>query len=84
MWIPYFASSQGPVTINDSLHLDNDVAIGVARSLVTPRDVRILGTRDDNWLVSEVMALSVQSAASITSVGYRLIAKSHEVQILRA
>ncbi|KAI5354213.1 hypothetical protein L3X38_007108 [Prunus dulcis] len=82
--MPYFASSQGPVTINDSLHLDNDVAIGVARSLVTPRDVLVLGRRDDNQVVSDVMALSVQSAASIASVGHRLIVKSHEEQVLRS
>ncbi|CAL2228311.1 unnamed protein product [Prunus armeniaca] len=47
-------------------------------------DVRILGMRDDNWLVSDVVALNVQSAASIASVGHRLIAKSHKMQVLRA
>ncbi|ONH95911.1 hypothetical protein PRUPE_7G095400 [Prunus persica] len=46
--------------------------------------MRILGTRDDNRLVSDVVALSVQSGASIASVGHRLIGKSHEVQVLRA
>ncbi|KAI5312332.1 hypothetical protein L3X38_041505 [Prunus dulcis] len=55
-----------------------------ARSLVTPMDVRVLGTRDDNRLVRDAMALSVQSVASIGSVGHRLIANSHEVQVLRA
>ncbi|KAI5324780.1 hypothetical protein L3X38_033853 [Prunus dulcis] len=44
----YFASSRGPIIINDSILIDNDVGIGVARSLVTPRDVCVLGTRDDN------------------------------------
>ncbi|CAL9028514.1 unnamed protein product [Prunus brigantina] len=78
--MPYFASSRGPVTESDSLLLDNEVAIGVARSLVTPMDVRILGTKDDNWLVSDVVALSVQNATTIASVGHRLIAKSYEVQ----
>ncbi|CAL9024674.1 unnamed protein product, partial [Prunus brigantina] len=78
--MPHFASSRGPVRVNDSLLLDNEVAIGVARGLVTPKDVRVLGTRDDNRLVSDSMAMSVQSAASIASVGYRLIAKYHEMQ----
>ncbi|CAL8992402.1 unnamed protein product [Prunus brigantina] len=58
----------------------SDITIGVARSLVIPRDVRILGTRDDNRLVSDVMVLSVQSAASIASVGHHLIVKSPKVQ----
>ncbi|KAH0988034.1 hypothetical protein GBA52_015211 [Prunus armeniaca] len=76
--------SPGLVALLCFLTRTSDIAIGVARSLVTPRDVCILGTRDDNWLVSDVVALSVQSAASIASVGHLLIAKSHEVQILRA
>ncbi|CAL9001351.1 unnamed protein product [Prunus brigantina] len=84
IWTRYFASSRGPVTVNDSLLLDNEVTIGVAKSLVTPRDACILGMRDDNRLVSDVVVLSVQSVASIISVGHRLIAKSYEVQILRA
>ncbi|CAL2240265.1 unnamed protein product [Prunus armeniaca] len=84
VWAPYFASTRGPVTVNDSILLDNEVPIGVARSLVTPRDVRVLESKDDNWLVSEVVALSVQTAASIVSVGHRLISKTHEVQFLRA
>ncbi|KAL6284504.1 hypothetical protein ACE6H2_015433 [Prunus campanulata] len=82
--MPYFASSRRLVTVNDSLLLDNNVAIGVARSLVTPNDVRMLGTRDDNRVVSDAMTLSMQSAASATSVGHHLIVKSHEVQVLRA
>ncbi|CAL2255833.1 unnamed protein product [Prunus armeniaca] len=61
-----------------SLLLENDVAVGVARSLVTPRDVRVLGMRDNNRVVSDAMALSVRSAASVASVGHRLIVKSYE------
>ncbi|CAL2245851.1 unnamed protein product [Prunus armeniaca] len=39
------------------------------------------GTRDDNLVVSDVMTLSVQSEASFTCVGHRLIVKSHELVI---
>ncbi|CAL2258478.1 unnamed protein product [Prunus armeniaca] len=81
--MPYFASSRGPVTVNDSLLLDNDVAVGIVRCLVTPRNVHVLGTRDDNRVVSDVMALSMQSAASVASVGHHLIAKSHEMSLKR-
>ncbi|KAI5350619.1 hypothetical protein L3X38_003510 [Prunus dulcis] len=84
VWAPYFATSRGPVTVNDSIFLDNEVAIGVARNLVTSRDGRVLASKDDNRLVSEVVALSVQTAASIASVRHRLISKTHEVQFLRA
>ncbi|CAL2265482.1 unnamed protein product [Prunus armeniaca] len=84
VWMPYFASSRGSMTVNDSLLLDNNVAIGVVRSLVIPRNVRVLGTMNDNRVVSDVMALSVQRVAFVASVGHRLIVKSHEVQVLRA
>ncbi|KAI5335468.1 hypothetical protein L3X38_025601 [Prunus dulcis] len=80
VWMPYFAFTRGPVRINDSLLLDNEVAIGVAMGLVTPRDVPVLGTSDDNRLVSDSMALSVQSTAFVASMGHRLTAKYHEVQ----
>ncbi|CAL8996094.1 unnamed protein product, partial [Prunus brigantina] len=63
--MPYFASSRGPVTINDSLHLDNDVAIGVARSLVSPRDVLVLGRSDDNQVMRDAIMQSVASVASV-------------------
>ncbi|CAL2276578.1 unnamed protein product [Prunus armeniaca] len=54
IWMPYFASS---------LRVDNNVAIGVTRSLVTQRDVHVLGTRGDNRVVSDAMTLSMQSEA---------------------
>ncbi|KAL6284648.1 hypothetical protein ACE6H2_015577 [Prunus campanulata] len=83
VWVPYFASGRGPVTVTDSILLDNDVAIGVGRNLVTPKDIRVFGTRDDNRVASDAMALSVQSAACVASLGHRLLAKSHEVEVLK-
>ncbi|KAL6280569.1 hypothetical protein ACE6H2_017450 [Prunus campanulata] len=83
VWMPYFASARGHVTVNDSILLDNDVALGVARNLVTPKDIRVLGARDDNQVVSDGLALSVQSTTTVASMGHRLIAKSHEVEVLR-
>ncbi|CAL2254456.1 unnamed protein product [Prunus armeniaca] len=47
-------------------------------------DVHVLGTREDNRVVTDVMALSMQSATSVASMGHRQIVKSHEVlQVLR-
>lgn len=51
---------------------------------MTPMDMRMLGTRDDNRVVSDAMGFGVQSAASVASVRHRLIVKFHEVQVLRA
>ncbi|KAI5333859.1 hypothetical protein L3X38_023991 [Prunus dulcis] len=90
--MPYFASARGPMTINDSLLLDNDVAIRVARSFVTYRDVCVLGTRYDNQLLSDAMTLSVQSTASVTSCTIRRLKRDrvktleerrHQLKILQ-
>ncbi|CAL9025811.1 unnamed protein product [Prunus brigantina] len=74
------------VTVNDSLLIENDVAVavGIVRSLMTPRDVHVLGMRDDKLVVSDAMALSVQSVTFVTTVGHHLIVKSHEVEVLKA
>ncbi|CAL8169807.1 unnamed protein product [Prunus armeniaca] len=74
----------GLVTVNDSLLIENDVAIGVARSLVTPRDVHVLRMRNDTRVVRDAMALSVQSVTFVTTVGHRLIVKSHVVEVLKS
>ncbi|KAI5333598.1 PREDICTED: LOC109946288 [Prunus dulcis] len=70
VWMPYFGSSRESVTVNDSILLDNNIVIGVARSLLTPRDVHVLGTREDNRVVTDAMALNVQSVTSVASVGH--------------
>ena len=46
VWHPNFVSLRGPITVMDSVILDNDVVIGVARSLLTPKDMRVLGKKD--------------------------------------
>lgn len=51
---------------------------------MTPRNLHVLGTRIDNWVVNDVMTLSVQSVALVASMGPHLIVKSYEVQVLRA
>ncbi|KAL6286691.1 hypothetical protein ACE6H2_011081 [Prunus campanulata] len=84
IWMTYFASARGPVTVNDSILLDNDVAIGLARNLVTPKDIRVLGTRDDNRVISDALTLSMQSTTCVASLVHRLLAKSHEVEVLKA
>ena len=84
MWMPYFGSARGPVTVNDTILMDNEVALGVARSLVTPRDARVLGAKCDNRIVSDAMALAAQSTTTVATVGYRLIAKSRELELVRA
>ncbi|KAL6276890.1 hypothetical protein ACE6H2_020491 [Prunus campanulata] len=88
VWMPYFASARGPVTVADSILLDNDVAIGVGRNLVTPKDIRVFGTRDDNRVASDAMALSVQKCQTAIKGLKRERARivevnRHQLEVLR-
>lgn len=51
---------------------------------MTPWHVHVLGTKEDNRVVSDAMILSMQSAESAASVDHFLIVKPHEVQVLRS
>lgn len=82
VWHPNFVSSRGPITEMDSVMRDNDVAAGVARNLLTPKDMRVLGKKDEHTAIEDVMALSVQCAVSIANLGQRLRVRNQEVQEL--
>lgn len=43
---PNFISSRGPVTIINYVLWDNDVAIGVTRGMLTPRDMHVWGKEE--------------------------------------
>ncbi|CAL2257434.1 unnamed protein product [Prunus armeniaca] len=61
---------------------DNDVAAGVARDLLTPRDLRTLGKKDESIAVDDAMSISIQCASSVANLGQRLLAKNQEVREL--
>lgn len=47
VWHPNIVSSRGLVIIMDSVMRDNNVVVGVGRCLLTPRDLRTLGKKDE-------------------------------------
>ncbi|KAM1475664.1 hypothetical protein ACFXTO_037736 [Malus domestica] len=59
LWRPSFFSSNGILTVKDSVMRDATTATIVARNLITPRDNRILSRRSDELAVQDSQALSV-------------------------
>lgn len=81
-WRPHFVTSKGVITINDSVILDNEVVVGIARSLPTPKDMIVTDKKTENKAVDDTIALSIQGAASLANLGQRLWSKSQEVEML--
>ena len=84
IWHPSFISPTGPLTVGDSMMRNDTTAAVVARHFLTPRDSRMLPKRSDELAVQESLALSVQSAGSVSNMGQRLLARTRQVESLMA
>ncbi|KAM1635110.1 hypothetical protein FF1_013192 [Malus domestica] len=82
IWRPSFLSSNGLLTIEDSVMRDATTATIVARNLITLRDNRILSRRSDELVVQDSQALSVQCTNSVSNMGQRLLVRTHQVELL--
>ena len=80
IWHPSFLSSNGPLTVGDSMMKNDTTATVVTRNLLTPRDNRLLSKRSDELAVQDSLALSVQCAGSVSNMGQRLLALSRQVE----
>ncbi|KAM1094434.1 hypothetical protein ACFX10_009455 [Malus domestica] len=84
IWCPSFLSAIGPFTVGDSV-IENDItATVVARNILTPKDNRIFSKRSDELAVQMSLAFSVQCAGSVSNMGQRLLARTHQVESLMA
>ncbi|KAM1829042.1 hypothetical protein ACFX1X_022260 [Malus domestica] len=84
IWQPSFVSPNGPLTVGDSMIMNDTTASVVARNLLTPRDTRILSKRSDELAVQDSLAYSVRCAGSVSNMGQRLLARSRQVESLMA
>ncbi|KAM1184984.1 hypothetical protein PS2_014025 [Malus domestica] len=84
IWRPSFLSSNGPLTVEDSVMRDATTATVVARNLITPRDNRLFSRRSDELVVQDSLALSVQCVDSVSNMGQRLLARTRQVELLTA
>ncbi|CAN6708040.1 unnamed protein product [Malus baccata var. baccata] len=82
IWRPSFISSNGLLTIEDSVMRDATTATVVARNLLIPRDNRLLSRRSDELVVQDSLAFSVQCAGSVSNMGQRLLARTRQVESL--
>ncbi|KAM2248690.1 hypothetical protein ACFXTI_003432 [Malus domestica] len=84
IWQPSFVSPNGPLTVGDSMMMNDTTASVVARNLLTPRDTRILSRRSDELAVQDSLAYNVRCAGSVSNMGQRLLARSRQVESLMA
>jgi 2C-methyl-D-erythritol 2,4-cyclodiphosphate synthase len=83
VWQPTFVFDNRPITIHDSVMLNNLIAMAVAKGLVTPRDQRLLANRSDADAINDSLAFSIQGAASIFDMARRLSVRNKKMKILR-
>ena len=82
VWLLYFLSPNGPVTVTDSVMLNGVTATAVAVSLCTLKDGKVLTGRTNPQIINDSMALTIQCVASISNMGYRLYVRNYEVRAL--
>ncbi|KAM1602335.1 hypothetical protein PS1_029453 [Malus domestica] len=74
IWQSSFISSNGPLTVGDTVMRNDAMAAVVARNLLTPRDSRMFSKRSDEQAIQDSLAFSVQCAGSVSNMGQRLLA----------
>ncbi|KAM1241280.1 hypothetical protein ACFX2J_046492 [Malus domestica] len=84
IWRPSFISLTGPLTVEDSVMMNDMTAAVVARNLVTPKNNRLLSKRSDELAVKDSLAFSVQCAGSVSNMAQRLFARTRQVESLAA
>ncbi|KAM1563394.1 hypothetical protein ACFX10_037821 [Malus domestica] len=82
IWHPSFISPNGPLIVGDSMMMNDTITSVMARNLLTPRSTRILSRRSDELAVQDPVAYSVRCAGSVSNMGQRLLARSHQVESL--
>ena len=82
IWHPSFVSENRHLMVNDSVMMNDTTAIIVARNFITPMDEILLTGRSDKEAIDDSISFSIQSAASISNLADRLLAKSKEIKEL--
>ncbi|KAB2602468.1 hypothetical protein D8674_003473 [Pyrus ussuriensis x Pyrus communis] len=84
IWRLSFLSSNGPLTVEDSMVKDEMIATVVARNLLTPRDNTLFSRRSDELAVRDSLTLSVRCTGSVSNMGQRQLAQTRQVESLTA
>jgi hypothetical protein len=83
VWLPTFVFDNCPITIHDSVILNDSIAIAVAKGLVTPRDQRLLVDWSDADTINNSLAFSIQGVAFVSNMARHLSDRNEEMKILR-
>jgi hypothetical protein len=83
IWRPSFLSPKGYLMTNDSVMLDDATTASMARSIITPRDEKLLANPFDADAINDSMAFNIQSTASVSNMVRRLQVRGNEVQSLQ-
>ena len=79
VWRTTFEVNGRPVTIEDTVMDNEDIAVAVARDMILPRDELILAARTDIEAVNQSLALSIRATSSLVNVTERLHARRLEL-----
>jgi hypothetical protein len=79
VWRTTFEVNGRPVTIEDTVMDNEDIAVAVARDMILPRDEIMLAARTDIEAVNQSLALSIRATSSLVNVAERLHARRLEL-----
>jgi len=79
VWRTSFEVNGRPVTIEDTVMDNEDIAVTVARDMILPRDEIMLAARTDIEAVNQSLALSIRATSSLVNVAERLHARRLEL-----
>ena len=79
LWRTTFEVNGRPVTIEDTVMDNEDIAVAVARDMILPRDELILAARSDVEAVNQSLALSIRATSSLVNMAERLHARRLEL-----
>ena len=79
VWRPYFLSSNGLITVIDSVMLSGITATTVAAGLLTSEDGRVLAGRTNPQTINDSMALTIQCVAFVSNMRRRLHVRNHKI-----
>ena len=65
VWQPTFVFDNRPITIYDSVMLNDSIAMAVAKGLITPRDQRLLADKSDADAINNSLAFNIQGATLV-------------------
>ena len=75
---PSFQSQNGSITVNDSVMMNDTTTTVVAVGIINPQDEMLLADRTDTQAINDLLAFTIQCAASVSNMGRRLFVEAQK------